>query len=113
MTALETKGTNPMAQMTIPRADGSTAIVLGRVAILPVDKTRVKFFIHDGMLSHFASGFRFGSLNDIKVRNMCTLGHHHGMNDRQAALALVNDVVARKGAAVVLDVINAAPILNA
>ena len=101
-----------MAQMIIPRADGSTALVLGRVAILPVGKTKVKFFIHDGMLSHFASGFRFGNLNDVKIRNMCRLGHHHTMTDREAAVVLVNDVVARKGATEVLDVINAAPILN-
>ena len=102
-----------MAQMTIPRADGSTALVLGRVAILAVGKTKVKFFIHDGMLSHFASGFRFGNLNDVKIRNMCRLGHHHTMTNREAAIALIDSVVARKGAGAVLDVINAAPILNA
>jgi hypothetical protein len=101
-----------MAQMIIPRADGSTALVLGRVAILAVGKTKVKFFIHDGMLSHFASGFRFGNLNDIKIRAMCAFGHHHSMTDREAAIALIDSVVARRGAAEVLDVINAAPHLN-
>ena len=72
----------------------------------------MKFFIHDGTLSHFASGFRFGNLNDVKIRNMCAFGHHHRMTDREAAVALVDNVVARKGADAVLDVINAAPILN-
>ena len=101
-----------MAQMIIPRADGSTAIVIGKIAILPIGKNKVKFFIHGGTLSHFASGFRFGNLNDVKIRNMCRLGHHHTMTDREAAVALIDSVVARKGATEVLDVINAAPILN-
>ena len=34
------------------------------------------------------------------------------MTDREAAVALIDSVVARKGATEVLDVINAAPILN-
>ena len=53
-----------------------------------------------------------GDLNDIKIRNMCAFGHHHRMTDREAAIALIDSVVARKGAAEVLDVINAAPVLN-
>ncbi len=101
-----------MAQMTIPRADGSTAVVLGRVAILPIGKTKVKFFIHDGTLSHFASGFRFGSLNDIKVRAMCFRGHHCRLTDREAAVSLIADIVSRKSEAEVLAIMNAAPILN-
>jgi hypothetical protein len=102
-----------MAQMIIPRADGSTAIVLGRVAILKVGKSKVRFFIHDGTLSHFASGHRFGSLNDIKVRNMCALGHHARLSDRDAAVALIDRTIARVGSAEqVLAVINAAPVIN-
>ncbi len=101
-----------MAQMIIPRADGSTAVVLGKVAILPVGETKVKFFMHDGSLSHFASGFRFGSLNDVKVRAMCFRGHHCKLTDREAAVSLIADIVSRKGANEVLAIMNAAPVLN-
>lgn len=102
-----------MAQMIIPRADGTTALVLGRVAILPIGKTKVKFFLHDGILSHFASGFRFGGLNDIKIRNMCVRGHHARMTDRQAALALIDRTIERIGGAdKVLAAIAAAPVIN-
>ena len=73
-----------MAQMIIPRADGSHCDCYSVASqSCPIGKTKVKFFIHDGTLSHFASGFRFGNLNDVKIRNMCRLGHHHTMTDQR------------------------------
>jgi hypothetical protein len=101
-----------MATMLIPRKDAEPAIVAGRIAVIKIGNKKIRFMMHDGHLSHFESGFRFGSLNDAKIRAMCTWGHNHKLNDRQAAEHLVQRIVAEKGADFVLAAIAEAPVLN-
>lgn len=95
-----------------------TMEVEGKIALFMIGTKQVRFFIHqtelDGpILSHWASGQRVGRLNPVKVREMCHRGHHARMNDREAAQALLSDVLAHHGAAIVLAKFEAAPIVNA
>jgi hypothetical protein len=101
-----------MAQMLIPRKDAEPAIVAGRIAVIKIGDKKIRFMMHDGRLSHFESGYGFGSLNDIKVRAMCAYGHNHKLTDRQAAEQLVRNVISHKGADFVLAAIAKAPVLN-
>lgn len=96
------RGTAP----TISEVEGN------RVHFTIGDK-RVAFFIHGDTLSHWASGYRVGSLNTIKVRNMCHLGHHARLTDREAAQILISDIVAQHGAQAILAKFAAVPTINA
>jgi len=101
-----------MATMLIPRKGAEPAMVIGRIAVIKIGDKKIRFMMHHGNLSHFESGFRFGSLSDAKIRAMCAWGHNHKLNDRQAAEHLVNRIVAEKGADFVLAQIAKAPVLN-
>jgi len=91
----------------------------GRACVITIGDRAVRFMLQYGpngkacTLAHFASGYRFGSLDDARVRAMCALGHHARLTDRQAAESLVARVVAKLGAAEVLAKLDAAPVLNA
>jgi hypothetical protein len=100
--------------MRIATADGSERLVTGQRARLKVGDKTVLFFIHSGTdtLSHFASGYRFGGLNAVKVEHMCVRGHHARMSNRTAAQLLIDKTIARVGIDKVRDVMNAAPVLN-
>lgn len=65
-------------------------------------------------LVHYASGNKVGSLNEIKIRNMCSMGTSgYRLTDRKAAETLLTDLVAKHGAEKIRNVMKAAPVLNA
>lgn len=93
----------------------------GYVVKLYVGNVQEKFviqmsdlFANEGeFLVHYASGNKVGSLNEIKIRNMCGRGTASRMTDRDAAKQLLADIEAKVGADRIRKVMNAAPVLNA
>lgn len=83
-----------------------------KVAWLLVGTKRHKFLIHNGGLTDFRSGRRFGDINAIKIERMCVLGHAHRTPDRRAAQLLVNRTVARLGPEAVLERMAQEPAIN-
>ena len=79
---------------------------------------KIKFVLqHNGdgkiaYLTHFASGQRFGSLNDIAVEVMCKLSPYHGFSKHRLAQLLVDNAVAKYGADKVLEKIDSVPVIN-
>ena len=63
-------------------------------------------------LTHFASGMKFGSLDDMAVELACKLSPLHKFTKYQLADHLVRKMVVRHGADKVLGVLDAAPVIN-
>jgi hypothetical protein len=87
----------------------TTLEVFGTVAWFTIAGKRTKFFLQRpdrnssaDTLTHFETGFKFGSLNDIKIRYLYTRGSYARMTDRQAAAILIDSTIARLGEARVL-----------
>lgn len=60
-------------------------------------------------LTHYASGMKFGDLAPIKLRHARS---YSIMTDREAAKELIADIVAKRGADNVLEIMKRAPVLN-
>jgi hypothetical protein len=86
--------------------------VEGQVALIAVDGKPHKFFIHDGNLTDYRTGYRFGDLNAVKVRRMAQLSTYHRTTDRQAAAILVKQVIAKYGIDRVREQLTKFPTLN-
>ena len=96
-------------EITIARADGSTARVAGIVAILTLGDRKLRAFIHDETLTHYASGRRICDLRPYMIL-------HYRSNRRRdkradAALAL-QDLATKIGSDKAWRVIDAAPVIN-
>jgi hypothetical protein len=101
-----------MATMRIACKGKKEVLVVGRKVNLTVGDRKVAFFVHDGTLSHFASGFRFGGLNDVKIREMCARGHNARLTDRQAAEILIARAIDRIGLDKVQATLAEVPTIN-
>ena len=64
------------------------------------------------LLTHFASGCKFGNLNDAETELMCKLSPYHRFSKRQLAEFLIDKMVFRFGIEKVLATIDAAPVIN-
>ena len=107
---------------TAPVKDPETGAITmaekrGTVALLKIGGKKVKFVlqIEEGQreadqLVHWASGYRVGSLNDMKVRAYA--GRGSSITDRRAAEMLLDSLINKHGVDRVLAVINSAPVYN-
>jgi hypothetical protein len=93
----------------------TTREVFGTVAWFTIAGKRTKFFLQRpernapaDTLTHFETGFKFGNLNEIKIRYMATRGNYARMTDRQAAAMLIDGVLASLGEERVLAAIEQA-----
>jgi hypothetical protein len=91
----------------------------GDVAWIKIGDKRVKCVMQsEGEnvdLVHYATGQRLVNNNSIRARQVqyaVQRGNYHKLSDREAAEMILNDIISNKGAEHVLNVINAAPILN-
>lgn len=91
----------------------------GRVAWFKIGDRKIKFVLQDSRLgsdadtlTHYASGYVFGRLNEVKVSYMMAKGHHAKLNDREAAELLVASKIDQLGAAKILEVLDAAEVIN-
>lgn len=95
-----------------------TATRNGRVVWLNVGPHRVKFVLQlnnegePAELVHYASGQIFGSLNGPKLLHAVHRGTYTRLSDRAAAESLIARKVASMGADAIMNVLNAAPVLN-
>ena len=93
----------------------TTLPISGKVAWLMVGEQRHKFLLQETpgitevFLTHFASGYKLGSLSPIKFRN-----HRTGwrMLDRAAAIELIKELVASNGADRINVKLDSAPKIN-
>lgn len=100
--------------INIPTVKGQKQVT-GDVVLFYVGNYQHKFFIHKDLaegpiLSDYASGYRIGALNPIKIR------HHRSysrMTDRAAAEELLRDAANRIGAGAMLKQIKSVPTINA
>lgn len=98
--------------MVMPNVRGDLEIIRGTRIRLQVGSVWIMFFIHGDTLSHWASGYKVGSLNGIKVSHMATMGHNAILSDRQAAKHLIARLVAQHGVAGLIAKFDAVPRLN-
>ncbi|HEY2531893.1 MAG TPA: hypothetical protein VGJ20_28860 [Xanthobacteraceae bacterium] len=101
----------------VPTSTGLTEDRTGTVAWIKVGNRKIKFVLqNEGIgavtLTHFASGYRFGSLNEARVEWMAIRGPYDPINNHGAAAFLIGKKIAEKGADKVLAVIDAAPVIN-
>ena len=101
-----------MATIKIPCHKAEPREVSGKVALIPIAGKPHRFFIHDGSLTDYRSGYRFGDLQSIKVERMARISHHTRTTDRQAAAILVARTVDKLGADQVLRAMAEKPTLN-
>lgn len=94
----------------------STAERRGQIALLYVGNIQEKFVLQyyadrDEVesLVHYASGYKFGELNPIKLRSARS---YQRMTDRAAAEALIADVLRVRSADDVRKIMAAMPIIN-
>lgn len=88
----------------------------GYVALLYVGNYQEKFVLQTERngtdvqsLVHWASGYKLGDLNPIKVRHWRS---YSTMTDREAAKQLLADVVSRIGADAVREKLASVPVIN-
>lgn len=93
----------------IALSDGTTKEITGRIVRLTVGRRKIRCILHDGVVSDVRSGRRIGSYRDMQILAMCRLSTYHKLTDRQAAQAVLDDLVRLNGAEHVLAVISAAP----
>lgn len=95
--------------MTIAYADGSTGSVDGNVAILSFGNRKLRAFIHNNTLSHYASGRRICDLRPYKI-----LAHksYQRITSRHAAELALQDLAAKIGAEKAWQVMDNAPVIN-
>ena len=105
--------------MRIPCEKGQFREVNYRAAIFMVGGKRIKFAIQlnsDGTgkcVSHYASGYRIGDLNPVKVRHMVCVGTYGSrLNDREAAEIVISDIIAKIGPDAFLSKLETVPIIN-
>jgi hypothetical protein len=102
----------------IPRTNGTAAQARGIPILLMVGERKIKFIFqrddegHPRWLTHHASGYKFGSLDDAICEIICTLSPYHKFTHKQLAEFLVNKIVTRLGADKVLAKLDAAPVIN-
>jgi hypothetical protein len=88
----------------------------GVIALLYVGNIQEKFVLQyrDGSddvecLTHYASGYKFGDLNPIKLRHARS---YKTLTDRAAAEELIADVLRVRSADDVRKIMNAMPVIN-
>jgi hypothetical protein len=85
---------------------------------LNVGTRRIKFILQrdsEGKakwLTHYASGYRFGALDDVHVELMCKLSPYHRFTQKQLAEFLIDKQVTRLGVEKVLASIDGAAVIN-
>jgi hypothetical protein len=90
----------------------------GMPVILQIGERSIKFVLQRddsgkaSWLTHYASGYKFGSLNDAAVELMCVQSPYHRYTGRQLAEFLVDKMVAKLGADKVLASIDSVPVIN-
>lgn len=89
----------------------------GYVVLLYVGNYQEKFVLQverDGTkpekLVHYASGYVFGDLNSMRIQ---CLRSYSSLTDREAAKRLIDDVVAKRGADNVREIMAGMSVLNA
>lgn len=89
--------------------------VEAEVVRLPVGEKQERFFIHDNdtetVLSHYASGWRVGSLRSIKLAAV-RWGTGDTITNREAARRLMEDIVTKHGAESVQRTLAQVPVIN-
>ncbi len=90
----------------------STQEVKGQVAYFMICGHRHKFFIHDGSLSNYRRGYKFGDLNAIKVERMARISTYTRTTDRQAAEILIERTIISHGIEKVVEELNKHPTIN-
>ena len=90
-------------------SDGTTGNVEGNVAILSFGNRKLRAFLHNDTLTHYASGKRICGLRPYKI-----LGHksYQRMTSRQAAELALQDLAAKVGAEQAWSIIDSAPVIN-
>lgn len=105
------------ATIMIPTEQHGPIEVTGEVMRLDVAGKEIRFLCHksprasDGMvLTHYASGMRFGPLGSIKLLRF--VGRGREISDREAAKELIAKAIAINGAPAVLAKLAAAKTIN-
>jgi hypothetical protein len=107
-----------IVEFKIPKSDGTTDMARGRPIWLMIGERKIKFIFqrddegHPHWLTHFASGYKFGSLDDAICEIICTLSPYHKFTHKQLAEFLVNKIVNKVGVKKVLMSIDSAPVIN-
>jgi hypothetical protein len=85
---------------------------------LTVGKRKIKFMLqYDSAgkatyLTHYASGYKFGTLDSAHVELMCKLSPYHRFTKKELAEFLIDKAVNRHGVDFVLAKIDQAPVIN-
>jgi hypothetical protein len=85
---------------------------------LTVGERKIKFVLQRDdenktrWLTLFASGYKFGALNDAAVELMCKLTPRHRFTQKQLAEFLIAKAITRHGAEKVLSKIDGAAVIN-
>jgi len=89
--------------------------VEAEVVRLPVGEKQERFFIHDNgtetVLSHYASGWRVGAIDTIRLAAV-RWGTGDTITNREAARRLVEDIIAKHGAESVQRTLAQVPVIN-
>lgn len=106
-----------IVEFKIPTTDG-TETARGAPAVLKVGNRKVRFILQQDeagearWLTHFASGYKFGRLDDAATELACRLSPYHRFSKRQLAEFLIQKAVARIGVEKVLATLDKAPVIN-
>lgn len=95
--------------ITIACEEGTTRKVDGTVAILSFGNRKLRAFLHDNTLTHYASGRRICDLRPYKILSFKS---YHKVTDRHAAELALQDLAAKVGADKAWQVMDSAPVIN-
>jgi len=83
-----------------------------------IGRRRIRFMLQynsDGKikyLTHYASGMRLGSLNDMHNELICRYSSYHRFTKRDLAIELITKIVDTRGAEELLAKLDTVPVIN-
>lgn len=89
--------------------DGTTRTVDGQTAIFDFGGRKLRAFIHDKTLTHYASGRR---ICDLRPYQILLFRSYRRVPDREAAKLALQDLADKVGADKAWQVIDSAPVIN-
>ena len=106
-----------ISEFKIAQIGGITNTARGIPVIFKIGEREIKFMIQyddDGprWLTHYASGYKFGVLDNAETELVCKLSTYHKFSKRQLAEFLINKAITKFGEDGVLAKLDSVPVIN-
>lgn len=106
-----------IVSFNVPQRDGTKGRAHGRPIKLKIGEREVWFVLQyedrkPRWLTHFASGYKFGTLDDAETELVCRFSPYHEFTDQELALFLIEKAIAKHGVEAVLQRIDQVPVIN-